>query len=201
MKRQAKKAGRQVIYVDDQQKNHNPWADAEARYQPGQQVQGTVTRVAQFGVYVQVEPGIAGIVYAFELGQESATAAGLVPGQELRLYVKSIDASRKRLELSFQNSPLPGLIEASKLEMPLTERRRQRSAESAWPVPSPLPDLPARLNEQRYCPDCHKVAAIDWKYCVYCGNSLRRYCPACGHEQPDLPDARYCCECGKALSS
>lgn len=201
MKRQAKKAVRQVIYVDDQQKNYNPWAGAEARYQPGQLVQGTVTRVAPFGVYVQVEPGIAGIVYAFELGQEFATAAGLVPGQELRLYVKSIDASRKRLELSFQNSPLPGLVEASNQEIPLIERRRQRSAESAWPVSSPLPDLPAELNEQKFCPDCHKVVSTSWKYCVYCGNSLRCSCPACGREQPDLPDVLYCCECGKALFS
>ena len=39
----------------------------------------------------------------------NVTLFGFSPGQEIQLYVKSVDANRKRLELSLQNEPLPGL--------------------------------------------------------------------------------------------
>ncbi len=184
---------------------HNPWHDVEARYQPGQQVQGTVTRVTHFGVFVQVEPELEGVIYTFELGPGRSAVASFVQGQEMQLYVKSIDAGRKRMELSLEQPSMLGLLEEHTI--PAVLRRSKPSSELPWPMPLPdaLAQLPLALSgaisEQngRVCPTCQHSVQDAWKYCVYCGGSLRRRCPACDSVQPDLPEARYCYECGKIV--
>jgi predicted RNA-binding protein with RPS1 domain len=187
---------RKARQLSDQYAGSNPWIDAEARYQPGQAVRGTITRVTQFGVFVQLEPGVEGILYAFELGQGPSALIGFVPGQEVQLYVRTIEVSKKRLELSLQNHPVPGLLEGN--EVPAHVRRNKQSEELSWPMPFLLPGAQTG-GDERCCPTCQRVIQAVWKYCVYCGGSLYRYCSACGATQPDLPGAHYCCECGKPL--
>lgn len=177
----------------------NAWMHAEERYQSGQDVRGVVTRVAQFGVFVQLEPGLEGVVYAFELGSGPAALAGIAPGQEMHLYVKNIDASRRRLELSLSSASMPGLLDEHVL--PPSIRQRNRPDELPWPLPSPLPEMPGRTYpaDQSTCQTCQRQVQASWKFCVYCGGSLQRVCQACGSTQPDLPDARFCYECGKPM--
>ena len=179
--------------MDDPLANSSLWKNAEERYQPGQKVQGTITRVAQFGVFVQVEPGMEGIIYTFELGQGPSALTGIAPGQELQLYVKSIDPGKKRLELSLEENPIPGLLREHPIS--LQTRKIKAQEEISWPAPFPLP---AETLEQG-CPGCQKEIRAGWKYCIYCGHTLRSYCRSCGSEQPGLPGGCYCCECGKLL--
>ena len=44
-----------------------PWESAGERYQPGQRVSGTVTRVADFGAFVELEPGLEGLIHISEM--------------------------------------------------------------------------------------------------------------------------------------
>lgn len=44
-----------------------PWEKAADKYQAGQRVQGTVTRLADFGAFVQIEPGIEGLIHISEM--------------------------------------------------------------------------------------------------------------------------------------
>lgn len=180
----------------DEQQSVNAWADAEARYRTGQEVRGVVTRAAQFGVFVRVEPGIEGILYTFELGPGPGAMAGFAPGQEVLLYVKDVDARKKRLELSLENQSVPGLL--SEREVP-AEARRKTPPEPPGPLQSSPSEALGGWGKQN-CPTCQRPVQHPWKYCVYCGGTLQRRCPACGTTQPDLPDARYCCECGTLLS-
>ncbi|MGH2508175.1 MAG: double zinc ribbon domain-containing protein [Ktedonobacteraceae bacterium] len=211
--------------MENQPHEITPWHDIEARYQPGQQVQGTVTRVTHFGVFVQVEPGLEGIIYTFELGPGPAAVAGFVPGQQVQLYVRSIDAGRKRMELCLEQLLTPGLLEEQTIPAAL-RRSKPASEQPSWPTPLPdifsqLPLTPPKTRSVRGafvdhaphtsqqplaplqapidCPHCQRTIQAAWQYCVYCGNALRRLCPACGNAQPNLPDARYCHECGNTL--
>lgn len=183
--------------MDDQQ-SLDAWINAEERYQVGQEVQGVVTRVTQFGVFVQVEPGIEGIIYTFELGSGPFALAGFAPGQEMQLYVNDIDVSKKRLELSLNNDPTPGLLDQQAL--PPTARRKPVPDEQFWPLPQ-LPQTPTLASQPDIpiCSACQRQVQRTWKFCVYCGGSLQRYCQTCGSTLPDLPDARYCQECGKPI--
>lgn len=190
--------------MKDQSHAITPWHNVETRYQAGQQVQGSVTRITHFGIFVQIEPGLEGIIYTFELGPGPASVANFVPGQVMQLYVKSIDAGRKRMELSLEPQHMPSPLEAQAL---LTDLRRNppTSKQLSWPpqLPDMLPQLPSTSPQALFtpgehnCPTCQCSIQATWKYCVYCGDALRRRCPACGNEQPNLPQARYCCKCGK----
>ena len=185
----------------DDQPFQDAWINAEERYQARQEVQGVVTRVTQFGVFVQVEPGIEGIIYAFELGTGPFALAGFTPGQEIQLYVKDIDVSRRRLELSPNNDPLPGLLDQHTL--PPIERRKALPDEQLWPLPQlpQLPQTPASASRPATsaCSTCQRTIQSTWKFCIYCGGSLQHYCQSCGSTLPDLPDAHYCQECGKPI--
>jgi hypothetical protein len=149
--------------------------------------------VAQFGVFVQIEPGLEGIVYTFELGTGPGALTGLAPGQEMQLYVKNIDTSRKRLELSPANASTPGLLD----ERVLPPDLRSKTLPGALLTPG-LRSFSAG-TDLATCPTCQRQIQAAWKFCVYCGGSLLRHCSACGSTQPDLPDARYCYECGKPI--
>lgn len=176
----------------EQQPTPDAWVDAETRYQVGQQVHGQVTRVAHFGVFVQLEPGLEGVLYAFEMGPGALRS--LTPGQDVQLSVKDVDAGRRRLELSLEPQSAPSPVSEWEVPGPV---RRQR------PVPGPALPLPlpesVGMPAARSCPNCQRPVQFTWKYCVYCAGTLQRRCLACGTAQPDLAGARYCCECGSAL--
>lgn len=192
----------------DEQDAVRAWENVEERYQVGQRVQGVVSRIAHFGVFVQLEPGIEGIIYTFELGQGAGALARFAPGQEVQLYVKDLDARKRRLELALEDQPLPGLV--AEHDLPPEVRRPQPfdalSQEMQLPpldrLSLPFPPLPpeiAATHSELACPTCQRAVQKGWKHCVYCGSTLQKRCPICGTPQPDLPDARYCCECGRPL--
>jgi transcriptional accessory protein Tex/SPT6 len=168
------------------------WENAEARYQVGQRVQGVVARVAQFGIFLAVEPGIEGVLYAFELG--TGALAGFEPGRKVQLFVKDVDVRRRRLELTLEEQPAPGLF--SEREVPTEVRRRAATPTSELVQ---VASEAAGGSSQAHCPTCQRAVLLTWRYCVYCAGTLQRRCPACGTAQPDLAGARYCCECGRSL--
>ena len=180
----------------DEQQAANAWAGVEERYRAGQEVDGVVTRVAQFGVFVRVEPGIEGILYTFELGPGPGALASFAPGQHVRLYVKDVDGRKKRLELGLENRPVPGLVS----EQAVPDEARRKALPKLPEVPQTFARAIPGGRDEHHCPTCQRQVQSTWRYCVYCGGNLQSRCSACGATQPDLPGARYCYECGTLLS-
>ncbi len=181
------------------QRQEDAWAGVEERYRVGQEARGIVTRLAPFGVFVQLEPGIEGILYTFELGPGTGALARFAPGEEVRVYIKDIDPRKRRLELGLEAPSMP--VPLAERELPPAARRETLPDEWLNPA-SPAQPLFSQLTSQRnerLCPSCQRPAQESWNYCVYCGETLQRRCPTCGTIQPDLPGARYCCECGRRL--
>ncbi|NWG16478.1 MAG: S1 RNA-binding domain-containing protein [Chloroflexi bacterium] len=83
----------------------NPWAAAEELYHVGQLVEGTVSRVAQFGAFVSLEPGIEALLHASQVAEPPPTDPSvlLYEGQKLLLRVISIEPDRQRLGLSLKD--------------------------------------------------------------------------------------------------
>lgn len=82
----------------------NPWARAEEIYHVGQLVEGTVSRVAQFGAFVSLDPGIEALLHGSQLADPPPNDPSLIvhEGQRLLLRVISIEPDRQRLGLSLK---------------------------------------------------------------------------------------------------
>ncbi|MBL8897003.1 MAG: S1 RNA-binding domain-containing protein [Planctomycetes bacterium] len=80
----------------------NPWDEVAARYAEGTVVKGKVTRVAEFGAFLEVEKGIEGLVHISQLSSERVNRINdaVKVGQEFPVRVVSVDAERERLSLS-----------------------------------------------------------------------------------------------------
>jgi small subunit ribosomal protein S1 len=82
----------------------NPWTTVEENYHIGQLVCGTVTRVAQFGAFIRMEPGIEALLHSSQISNPSPddVTSLFEVGQELLLRIISIEADRQRLGLSYK---------------------------------------------------------------------------------------------------
>ncbi len=83
----------------------NPWSQAEDLYHVGQLVEGTVSRVAQFGAFVSLDPGIEALLHGSQLADPIPADPSLIvhEGQRLLLRVISIEPERQRLGLSLKD--------------------------------------------------------------------------------------------------
>lgn len=84
----------------------DPWADAAERYPTGSMVEGVVERVANFGVFVELEPGLTALVPASEsdVPKGGDLTAGFPPGSRITASVLTVDAARKRISLSLKKA-------------------------------------------------------------------------------------------------
>ncbi len=80
----------------------NPWQTAEEKYPSGMVIKGKVTRIESFGGFVELEPGIEGLVHISQLDHQRIKSVQEVlrVGQELDVQVLEADPSRKRISLS-----------------------------------------------------------------------------------------------------
>ena len=85
-----------------QMPDRDPWERIEMRYQEGQIVEGTVENGADFGVFVELEPGLSGLIPISELGLErdADPRGAFSPGEKIKLKLMSLDPDRRRISLS-----------------------------------------------------------------------------------------------------
>jgi small subunit ribosomal protein S1 len=79
----------------------DPWLDAERHAPVGKVLRGTVTRLMDFGAFVQLVPGIEGLLHVSELGGKvSHPSAVLKPGEQINVVVRSLDKATKKISLA-----------------------------------------------------------------------------------------------------
>lgn len=99
------------------QAGKNPWEDDVDNLQVGQTLTGTVTKLMQFGAFVEVRPGLEGLIHISEMdGKRRVTQPGEVVqvGQTVEVKVLSIDRINKRISLSLKALQGDILDEATK---------------------------------------------------------------------------------------
>lgn len=84
----------------------NPWTLVEEKYPVGSVVQATVMRTAPFGAFLQLEPGVEGLVHISQLAYErvAKTEDVVNPGDEVEVKVLDIDVENKRISLSIKET-------------------------------------------------------------------------------------------------
>jgi len=90
------------IGLSIRQASEDPWKGVEERYQVNQLVEGRVTRVTDLGAFVEVEPGIEGLLHVSELiGSPSVTPQEVLKADDVVLLkILRVEGSRRRLGLS-----------------------------------------------------------------------------------------------------
>jgi predicted RNA-binding protein with RPS1 domain len=82
----------------------NPWTTAADKYAANSAVTGKVTRIADFGAFVELEPGLEGLIHVSELDHKRVRHASDVvkPNQIVTAQVLEVDPERKRISLSLK---------------------------------------------------------------------------------------------------
>jgi small subunit ribosomal protein S1 len=94
--------------VDDKQKislglkqlSADPWLSVQDRFAIGQVLTGRVTRLSEFGAFVELEPGIEGLAHASTFpptGRSKGWASQVPPGTTAAFEILSVDADKKRI--------------------------------------------------------------------------------------------------------
>jgi small subunit ribosomal protein S1 len=80
----------------------DPWSKAGETYKAGQLFSGRVTRVADFGVFVELEPGVDGLIPASEtgIGRDGDLKKAFPIGKDVQFVVTDVDAGARRIRLS-----------------------------------------------------------------------------------------------------
>lgn len=127
----------------------SPWDTLNERLHVGSRIQGKVTRTAEFGAFVEVEPGIEGLIHISELGSNRVRRVRdvLQEGKEVEVQIVSIDKEQKRIGLS-----LKAIAEAAKHAenaAALAEQKAREEAEEAEAANAPPPKERKRNYELR----------------------------------------------------
>ena len=97
-------AGARKMTLSLKQAAGDPWAEAAAKYQPSTVHKGKVTRTADFGAFVEFEPGVEGLIHISELSNNRVrrTEDVVQQGQEINVRVLEVDSEKRRLRLSMK---------------------------------------------------------------------------------------------------
>jgi small subunit ribosomal protein S1 len=95
---------RQRISLGLKQTQTDPWQQVIDTYQQGDVVEGRVTKVVTFGAFVEVIPGVEGLVHISELATHHVENPREIvqQGETLRAKIIEMDAERRRLSLSLK---------------------------------------------------------------------------------------------------
>jgi small subunit ribosomal protein S1 len=97
----------QRISLGMKQLQADPWAGIEAKYPVGTRFKGTVTNIADYGAFVELEPGVEGLIHVSEM---SWTKKNIHPGkivstsQQVDVQILEVDAQKRRISLGLKQT-------------------------------------------------------------------------------------------------
>ncbi len=123
---------KQKIGLSLKQLSSSPWEQAAVKYFQGQTVNGKVTRLTDFGAFVELEPGVEGMVHISELDHKRVNRVAdiVAVGQEVELQVREVDPLKRRISLSLKAlraKPEAPKSEAAEEEAPAAPPPRRKT--------------------------------------------------------------------------
>src|SRR5271155_1918396 len=100
-------SGKRRISVGVKQLQAHPWDAVAGKYNVGERVRGAVTRVVEFGAFVELEPGIEGLIHVSEMswGKKLRSASTLVkPGEIVDAVILGVNAGERRISLGLKQA-------------------------------------------------------------------------------------------------
>ena len=85
----------------------HPWDAVAGKYQTGERVRGVVTRLMEFGAFVELEPGVEGLIHISEMswGKKVKKASDVVkPGETVEAVILGVNATERRISLGLKQA-------------------------------------------------------------------------------------------------
>src|SRR5687768_2174344 len=98
---------KQRIALGLKQMQEDPWVSViPQNYRPGMVVHGTVTKIANFGVFVELEPGLEGLLHISEISDQKIEKPeeALKVGQDLEVKILRVDSDERKIGLSLKRA-------------------------------------------------------------------------------------------------
>ncbi len=147
---------RQRISLGLKQTQTDPWQQVLDNYGEGDVVQGRVTKVVTFGAFVEILPGVEGLVHISELAQHHVENPREVvsQGDVVNVKVIEVDGERRRLSLSLKRvepgetvRPRPDGVELVRPKIDLSE--------------DVFSDRPASAREAEFAPEAEPESGVE----------------------------------------
>jgi small subunit ribosomal protein S1 len=105
----------------------DPWHSTVADFKVGEIIDGTVTKLVNFGAFVRVRDGLEGLIHISELSHQRVAHPGDVvrEGQTIKLKIISLDSERHRLGLSLKQAEEPPARPAPEVARPRRPREER----------------------------------------------------------------------------
>ena len=134
------KDGRPRLALSIKAATPDPWAGIETRFVPGTRVRGVVARLADFGAFVNLAPGIDALVHVSEAAPRKVRHVRevLSTGQSIEAVVLAVDPVKKRISLSIREA--------------LATSASSTQAAGDGPMPVAEPERGGRVPEKRPAP-------------------------------------------------
>jgi len=100
-------ADKHRIAISMKQLQPHPWDAVAEKYKPGERVRGAVTRLMDFGAFVEIEPGIEGLIHISEMSwaKRVRTPADIVkPGETVEAVILGVNAAERRISLGLKQA-------------------------------------------------------------------------------------------------
>ncbi len=81
----------------------NPWEKISGKYNPGDRIQGKVTKVVPFGAFVELEPGIEGLVHVSKIGKEKEVSEGDI----VEVGIVNVKPEERKIGLTISENETP----------------------------------------------------------------------------------------------
>jgi len=95
----------------------HPWEAAADKYKPGERVRGTVTRLMDFGAFVELEPGVEGLIHVSEMSWSKKVRKPsdmLKAGESVEAVILGVNVAEQRISLGLKQTLGDPWVEASK---------------------------------------------------------------------------------------
>ena len=121
----------------------NPWTNVDRKYPVGSNVKGVVSRLAQFGAFVKLEPGVEGLIHVSELAHHRVHRVDSVvkEGDEVEVKIVEVNPETQRIGLSLKATKAPPVKAAD------AKRMAEEEAEANEPPRQPaIAKRPGKLK-------------------------------------------------------
>jgi small subunit ribosomal protein S1 len=101
-------AGKRRVSVGLKQLQAHPWDRVAGKFKVGDRVRGTVTRLMEFGAFVELEPGIEGLIHISEMswakGKVRKTSDVVKPGETVEVVILGLNPAERRIALGLKQA-------------------------------------------------------------------------------------------------